>query len=409
MKKLQRVVDRPAVIFAAAIATRLGASVYILTRFFNPQRLFVGNESSRIAAALASGLGFSSPYPHTPVAATAQQPPVYPLILAGVFKVFGIYTVQSAWVIVSLHILAGGFTAVLIYRLGELCFGKTVAIVAGWLWVIPWMFQARSFAVSFTNAYFAALAFCVLLIWLVVAVHNNRGWFLMGAYAGLLLLLQPSFAPVFVVYGICLACSKARSARMWFALVGVLLVLAPWTARNYIVFHRFIPFRDNLGLELWLGNRPGMHGTMDYSLDFPGEDPTNYIRLGETRFMDAKLNEAWQFIAEDPKSFMKRCALRVAEFWYEPYPPAMLLFFALGWVGTALAWKRRFGWLFVTPAIVYPLVYYVTHTYAGYRHPIEPVMILLVAYALVELGTRGKALLQEPGRDSVSTGHMAQS
>ncbi len=30
--------------------------------------------------------------------------------------------------------------------------------------------------------------------------------------------------------------------------------LSPWLIRNAMVFHRFIPMRDSMGLELWMGN-----------------------------------------------------------------------------------------------------------------------------------------------------------
>jgi len=388
MTKSQRVANSPVVIFAAAACTRLAASIYILTKSYSPQRLFIGNEPSHIAAALVSGSGFASPYAHTPIMLTAQQPPLYPLFLAGIFKVFGIYTAHSAWTIVAFHILAGSFTAVVIYRLGRLYFGQTAAMLGGWLWVFPWMFQVRTLIVSLTNSYFAALGFGVLLIWLLKAPRENRGWFAIGVYAGLLLLLQTSFLPVLLVYAICLARSKARSAQMWFAVAGLFIVLAPWILRNYVVLHRFVPIRDNFGLELWLGNRPEMHGTLDYSRDFPGNDPARYIRLGETQFMDTKLTEALEYIMNYPKGFLVRCLHRVVEFWYVPYSLPFILFPSLAWVGAALVWKKHLSWLFITPLAMYPFVYYVTHMFADYRYPIEPVIMLLAAHAIVDLSSR---------------------
>jgi hypothetical protein len=154
---IKRIAASPLVIFGAAFLTRLASAAYILSRYSGPQLLFVGNEPSHIAAALACGLGFSSPYANVPTAPTAQQPPLYPSILAGVFKVFGIYTVESAWTAVVINILAGAVTAVLLYYVGRLHFGETVGIFAAWLWVLPWMFRLSTFSVSLTNAYLAAL------------------------------------------------------------------------------------------------------------------------------------------------------------------------------------------------------------------------------------------------------------
>ena len=113
---MSRIAASPAVIFVAALTTRLAAAVFIFRNYFGPQLLFVQNESSHIASALVAGSGFSSPYANVPITATAQQPPLHPLILAGIFRLFGTCTIASAWAAVALNILAGALTAVLLYH-----------------------------------------------------------------------------------------------------------------------------------------------------------------------------------------------------------------------------------------------------------------------------------------------------
>ena len=388
---VKRVASSPLVIFGAAFVTRLASVVYVLSRRYGPELLFQENEPSHIAAALVSGLGFSSPYAGAPTAPTAQQPPMYPLILAGIFKLFGICTVASAWAAVLVNVLAGAGTAVLLYYVGRLHFGETVGILAAWLWVLPWMFRAEAISVSLTNAYLAALGVAVLLLWVPKTLETKRGWFALGIYSGLLVLLQPSLLPIVLVYGSWLAWSTARSSRVSVAVAGFFLVLAPWTLRNYAIFRRFIPLRDNFGLELWLGNRPGMRGTLDFSGDFPDHDPTNYARLGELRFMDGKLDVAMHFIVSQPASFAGRVLRRMVEFWYVPYPFPWITVSILGWLGAAWALRKKSnGWVWLTMLAVYPLVYYVTHNFATYRHPIEPLVILLSAYLIVEIITAVK-------------------
>lgn len=386
MTTVKRIAASPLVIFGAAFVTRWERVTYILSRKLGPQLLFTQNEPSHIAAALVSGLGFSSPYAGAPAAPTAQQPPLYPFILAGIFKVFGSCTVASAWTAVLINVLAGAVTAVLLCYVGRLHFGETVGILAAWIWVLPWMYRANAFAVSLTNAYLAAMGLTVLLLVVPKTLDTNRRWFALGIYSGLLVLLQPSLLPIVLVYGCWLAWSKARSPRALIAVVGLLLALAPWTIRNYVTFGRFIPLRDNLGLELWLGNRPGMQGTVDFSGDFPDNDPGNYARLGELRFMDGKFDASREFILSAPAGFAGRVLRRVAEFWYVPYPFPWVVVSIMGWVGAVLAMrKNRNGWVWFIVLAVYPLIYYVTHNFATYRHPIEPLVILLASYAIVEI------------------------
>src|ERR1700685_3133774 len=57
-----------------------------------------GWEMGRIARALATGYGYADPF-NGHSGPTAWAPPLYPLLIAGVFKLFGVYTLKSAWVI----------------------------------------------------------------------------------------------------------------------------------------------------------------------------------------------------------------------------------------------------------------------------------------------------------------------
>ncbi|HEY6943856.1 MAG TPA: hypothetical protein VI431_01860, partial [Candidatus Acidoferrum sp.] len=83
-------------IFALALGTRLGFA-------WNQQRKFphdvlapamFSQETGSIAASLATGKGFSSPFGKE-TGPTAWLTPVYPLLVAGVFRVFGIFTRAS--------------------------------------------------------------------------------------------------------------------------------------------------------------------------------------------------------------------------------------------------------------------------------------------------------------------------
>src|ERR1700690_4284378 len=73
-----------------------------------------GWEMGRIGRSIALGQGFSSPYEgHT--GPTAWEPPLYPFLIAGVFKVFGIYTVASALVLLSVNSLFSALTCIPIF------------------------------------------------------------------------------------------------------------------------------------------------------------------------------------------------------------------------------------------------------------------------------------------------------
>src|SRR5208337_3281299 len=70
-----------------------------------------GYETGRIARSLADGQGFSSPMPE-PSGPSAWDRPAYPLALAGIFRVFGVYTTRSAMAVYLLNCLFSALTCI---------------------------------------------------------------------------------------------------------------------------------------------------------------------------------------------------------------------------------------------------------------------------------------------------------
>ena len=88
-----RVRTSPGWIVAIALLLRVGWIVIGHTYKFKStdDNFGFGWEMGRIGASLASGHGFSNPFgPAT--GPTAWEPPLYPYLIAGVFRVFGIYS-----------------------------------------------------------------------------------------------------------------------------------------------------------------------------------------------------------------------------------------------------------------------------------------------------------------------------
>src|SRR5215475_10363637 len=82
--------DSPGKMFVAALAIRLIASAFAYTALLDPSRDHweFGWETGRVAHSLAMGEGFSSPWPGTS-GPTATVAPIYPLMLAAIFRLFG--------------------------------------------------------------------------------------------------------------------------------------------------------------------------------------------------------------------------------------------------------------------------------------------------------------------------------
>ena len=124
-------------IVVVAVGARVAFAWYE-ERQISPQVLSVipfQTETGHIAYSIASGKGFSSPFQRD-TGPTAWLAPVYPYLLAGIFKLFGTYTLRSFFAALSLNILFSVGTCVPIFYTGKRIAGLAVASGAAWLWAL---------------------------------------------------------------------------------------------------------------------------------------------------------------------------------------------------------------------------------------------------------------------------------
>jgi hypothetical protein len=94
-----------------------------------------GAETGAVAAAIAQGRGFSSPLRMVQTGPTGWFAPVFPYLLAGIFKLFGVYSYESNLVITFFDIAFSAFTCWPIAAIGTRSFNKTTGTAAAWAWV----------------------------------------------------------------------------------------------------------------------------------------------------------------------------------------------------------------------------------------------------------------------------------
>ena len=108
-----------------------------------------GWEMGRIGCSIALGQGFSNPYGGN-TGPSAWEPPLYPYLMGGVFKLFGVYTYASAWVLLMFNSLFAALTCVPVYFIAQRTFGERVALWSAgtwallpyvWYWSIHWLWD----------------------------------------------------------------------------------------------------------------------------------------------------------------------------------------------------------------------------------------------------------------------------
>lgn len=370
-----------------------------------------GYEMARIARALVTGYGYADPFSgHT--GPTAWVPPLYPLLIAAVFKLTGVYTPLSAWILLTLNSVFSAATALCVYEIAARCYDRRVALWSAWIWAlypaamqyaVRWVWET-----SLSTFLFAAVLVLALRMRGIGETSPTqdpqitRRWLLFALLWTLIALSNSTLLLFLPVCGIWLLIGAPnKSAALSRAALAGLLFLAcisPWVWRNWIALHAFVPMRSNLGAELYAGNGPGAYGfRYGVLIGLPEQDAQHrlYVQLGEIAYVKQRGQLAKAWIRAHPERFAALSLKRIYFFWASvPHPSDKRWFldlvrqvnFALpsitGILGLALSLKRRipaaglFAWAFV----LLPLTYYFVTVEARFRHPLEPLIVIFSVF-----------------------------
>jgi 4-amino-4-deoxy-L-arabinose transferase-like glycosyltransferase len=413
-----RVRNRPLWIVSIALFLRVAWIVIGHTYRFksSDDNFSFGWEMGRIAASLASGHGFSSPFgPAT--GPTAWEPPLYPYLMAGVFQIFGIYSKASAFVLLMLNSVFSALTCVPIFLIAKRMFSERVAVGAAWAWaLLPNVMFWCTRAVWETSLSGLLLA---TVFWLALTLEDHDGWLPwleFGVLWGLVALSGTSLLSVLPAAGLWAWYRRVKKGKRSFA--GVVLASAvffacitPWLVRNYRTFGQFIFIRDNFGAELRLGNGNGADGTLMLYLDPPHDSYAmhHFQTMGELNYIAMRKQQALSYIKADYARFAVLSVKRFLCFWAGPPrvtdPPwlgpikdslflasSVLMFWGLA---RALRQRRPGAWLMLWLVLLYPAIYYFVYAIPRYRHAIEPEMAILCVFLLTEAGKKSMASLPD--------------
>lgn len=351
----------------------------------------------RIARSVVNGQGFSlSSY----TGPTAFSAPAFIWLLAGLFKLFGVYTWGAAVAVLGLNALFSALTCLTVFHIARKAFGDRVAVGSGWLWAL----SGASLALvgSVTDAALTTLLF-TFLFW--ITMNFGQGpqglsrWLGYGLLWGALALLNPaplSLLPFFLVW----LWWKHRqrgfdsSLGIGVALLALAVTITPWLVRNYLVFNRFVFLRSAYPLALFAGNNPGSlypDPTQDREL-------AKIAAVGELAYMAEYQRAAVGFIKREPITYVRKSLKRVAVWWagfvwtakprgwlgnvglafYRFLPP-------LSFLGMAFAIRKRVDASVPLLAVllVFPASYYLSEVLdpPRFRLPIEPLITILAVYA----------------------------
>ncbi len=221
---------------------------------------------------VAKGFGFVAPRAGLyeivgPGEPTAFWPPAYPLVLGAVFKLFGVGVTSAK----GMNAVFGAATVPFVYALGAALFDRRAGFLACSL------FAVFPNAIAWTPVLFPDELFTLLFVaglWLVVAPPPAlKPWMVaacFGLLAGVALLTRGEGAvllPAAATYWLARSGWRAAFRSTTVALVAAAATIAPWTVRNAVEMHAFIPVSTNSATVLRIGHAPDSTGYTKWTQD----------------------------------------------------------------------------------------------------------------------------------------------
>jgi len=267
---------------------------------------------------------------------TVFRGPLYPFVIALSLRLTGGWYPGGVWLMQS---LLHGLTCLLVFLMALKLWNRQVALTAALvyvfypslLWQVPRMWNEILLAFLV-----AALIYLGLNYLEKPSALTAAG---IGAVLALLSLTKAIFLPFLILFpAILLLTGPSRSIRNTVLIaMAALLLIMPWTVRNWRVSGRFIPVHVAMGGNLKRGNlvaREFFRSPLAYGALFERTNPemdrikksvqgTQVERdIGIDRLMKAS---AFRDIRKDPSLIVKKAVSAGAMFWFIGDTPAKTL------------------------------------------------------------------------------------
>ena len=376
-----------------------------------------------VAWNLASGAGFSygtgaGAYP------TAIVPPVVPWLVSLLYRVVGHEYFGALVLQCAIGALAGPLAA----SLGGALFGPAAGALAGWLTAVHPLLVFFS-AYLLTETIFTTFMLAALLASVSWLKTPRPGRALgVGLLWGAAILTRPTAllmpalvaAWAWVPLGLTVR-PRDRVRQALLLMLGVVLVLAPWSARNSAVSGQFVPLKTGGGRTFLDANReelwsdPARRGGAGSALE-----SARYAELlrgrSEVQADSVSNAEAWKFLNAHRDQWPAMAAAKVGRFWRlsreagttgtwqppgSPLGPLLerldplfvwsviVLPFALWGLARSLAGPRRwFQSIGLATIVLFTLLAIPYWGALRLRAPIEPLVMLLAAFGFEDLRRR---------------------
>jgi len=344
--------------------------------------------------------------------------PLYPLMTAGMYLVFG----DNFFFWRLIHVILGTLLVYFIYDIGMKAFKDWRIATLSALWIT--FYPNAIFYSWILMSEVLLLALLAAAFWAYFRLLDNPKWhwaLLVGIFFGLFALTRSfiiAFFPFMVIYVVLFVKNRKRWQYGLLAAAGFLIIFTPWVVRNSLLHQQLVILSTRGGYNLWMRNNPyfiadeframGVEFSeerlaklkhLDYILGYPefNEDQ------GELERNAILTQKGKEFITSNLDFFLELCWIRFL--WtigwkgiglkgplmngiaFISYMPALFGFLLSFFVG----WKRLYVTLPLWSVVGYFILFYsLTHEGLRYRLPVDPYIILLAIFTFLYLYAKVK-------------------
>jgi hypothetical protein len=389
---------RPLVIIATALLLRLIWAAWVPVDPVSDGVLY-----DAFAQSIAAGHG----YAFADGTLTEYWPVGTSAVYALLYQAFGVHP----WVVPVFQAFLGASIVGLTWRIARRALGPSVAALAAWLTAI-WPLLIEFTTILASELLFIALILGSLNLWMSRRLPFAVRMISWGACIAAATYVRPTAWPMLFIF----PAMQWIFDRDWRALTvgGLLAVLtasllfAPWAYRSVVLFDRPVLVSANGGVNLWMGNNP--------------ESTGGYMELPDRKFPNEVVRdryygrEAVKFIVSHPLTYAKLSFKRaittygretIGVVWNEKglsskYSKTTLIalkgissaywwtILILGFVGIMLILRRRLAgqlWPLLAAFGYFSIFPILTVAMDRYHVPIDPMLAIFAAYALLVIGS----------------------
>lgn len=329
--------------------------------------------------------------------------PVYEYFLAVIYKAFG-HHYEFVWVAQAiLHALSAFLlylSVLLIFKWNEQ--KKKIALWAAGLFAFyPDLIEISAMLMTETLYLFFVCLLAYVFFRYIDSPSKSMLVFL-GVVSGLSVLARPPvlfILPVVVFYFL----KNKRWKEILVYIFILCAVFTPWTARNYKIYGRAMPFGVAGSVNFWIGNHEGANGEQESSAKID-----NFIRThGVVEMERESLSQFKNYVFDNTGDFARLTVLRMNKY-FSILRPMGFWFYSSGWrqalfvlssaafsflvlilglggIIRSVRFKEKSLYYILALTIATPLILFITVVETRYRFQIYPFLAIFSAYFINSL------------------------